>query len=268
MCACPCLQIYGSKTHANDPIHYNYNTKCTPSSQRRCYIGDLTSKCGPLEYDEANMRIKHFCTDEQLGVIPLEDILKLSIAINETDNSRILVCSKFIRVVPEVSTAYFQVYGTDLQGHFYFYQTDPHEPTYVQIHLVGLDGNGGSLQIRDKPCVENDNGLCTDCTNLGGVFEPRPDQQFLAPGDSGLTGDQALLGELRHKWESVAGEDHYRTNQRSSYIPLFGPFSVNGHSLVLNMANGDPWACANIKRLYPVPPYIPSLLGYANKKKK
>ena len=261
-------QIYGSKTHSHDPIHYNYHTKCTPSTQRRCYIGDLTSKCGPLVHDNVNDRIKHFCTDEQLGVIPLEDVLKLSIVINETNSMDFLTCSKFMLVVPEVSQAYFHLYDTSLQGHFYFYQSDPHEPTYVRIHLVGLNGNGGSFQIRDKQCVENDRGLCTDCENLGGVFEPRPDQQYIAPGETGLTGDQSLLGELRYKWESFAGAEEYRTTQRSSYIPLFGPFSINGRSLVLNMVNGDPWACANIKRMYPVPPYVQSLLGFSSKKKK
>lgn len=262
--------IYGSKTHANDPIHFKYNDDCNPSSQRRCYIGDLTSKCGPLMYDEVTNRIKHFCTDEQLGVIPLEDVLKLSVVINETDNSRFLTCTKFQPVIPEVSTAYFRIYDADtnLQGHFYFYQMDPHEPTYVRIHLVGLEGNGGSFQIRDQPCQEDDNGLCTDCENLGGVYEPRPDQEFIVPGETGLTGDQALLGELRYKWESFEGEEDFRTDQRSSYIPLFGPFSVNGRSLVLNRANNEPWACANIKRLYPVPPYIPSILGFSSKKKK
>lgn len=266
------MQIYGSKTHTNDPIHQNYDAKCTPSSQRRCYIGDLNSKCGPLQHDDEHMRIKHFCTDEQLGVIPLEDILKLSVVINETDNSEFLACSKFLVVVPEISTAYFQIDNMNLRGHLYFYQADPHEPTFIQIHVVGLNGQAGFFQIRDSPCVEDDMGLCTSCEGLGGVYEPRPDQQFVAPvvdpdGDVDLTGDLALLGELKYKWEDIQGDYEYRNRQRSSYIPLFGPYSVNDHALVLHYANGDPWACGNIKRYYPYPSFLPSILGFANKRK-
>ena len=123
---------------------------------------------------------------------------------------------------------------------------------------MGLGGLAGYFQIRQLPVTQKKN-----CTGLGAVYEPRPDFEPPMSLPTIITGDQVLLGELRYKWSNITGIFFYRRTERSSYLPLFGPFSIVGRPLVLHRANGVIWACANIMRYYPVPvPNFPSVMGF------
>lgn len=143
-------------------------------------------------------------------------------------------------------------------GQAFFYQTDPFEQTYVRVFVMGLNGQAGYFQIRQLPVTQPGN-----CTGLGAVFEPRPDFMFTTPLPPVVTGDRVHLGSLKYKWTNITGAFVYRRVERSSYLPLFGPFNITGHALVLHRANGLVWACTNILRYYSLPvPNTPSILGF------
>ena len=135
-----------------------------------------------------------------------------------------------------------------------FDQADPHDPTYIRPYIRGLKGDKGYLQIRERPVVEADG----NCTNLGPVYEPRPDFEPI-PLIEGViqTGDKDFLGELTYKLNITAPP------RRSLWLPLFGPYTIFDRSLVLHDIEGNIIACGDIKRY--LSPYEPrySLTGYS-----
>ena len=231
---------------------------------RMCYIGDLSSKCGDLESDEDG-RIKFFCTDIQLGstnpnYFQNSENSPISVVIEEETASGggVLACSCFERLRPKVAHAKieqsFYEHVNGRPGHryelvdFYVYQSDPHDPTYIRLHRNGLEqaediNDDLYIQIRERPVGEDKN-----CSNLGPVFEPRPDFEALPEIDNVIqTGERDNLGELRNK--IPLGNPPRRT----SWLPLFGQNSIIGRSLVLHDGDGNVINCANIDQESPPP---------------
>lgn len=222
--------------------------------QRSCFIGNLTEKCGILNINNSTRRIKHFCTDIQLG--HTRNFLdRTSIAI-EDSNGNVIACSRFQLVQPQEARASFAA-GSGADRVFVnvrFTQSDPNEPTFAQVHTTGLIRDGSYYQVHQG-----------DCSNIAAVFEPRPDfnSNLPQPLPPLVTGDLVPLGEFRNKWSDLTGLSMHRTIEVSNYMPLFGPFSIVGKVLVLHRATGVVWACGDIRRITPASdPNIPSILGY------
>ena len=249
------LQIYGSNTH---PVRH-YNEHCDRENHRLCYIGDLTTKCGQIS-SNADGEIQFCCTDTQLGTVdwppdnPYKHIGPLSLVIEDVDGS-VLACSKFQPVRPKaarVTISKFVYFVRYLTIDILFHQSDPHDPTYIRAYIRGLKGDEGYLQIRERPMEADGN-----CTNLGPVYEPRPDFEPI-PKIEGLirTGDKDFLGELTYKLNITAPP------RRSLWLPLFGPYTIFDRSLVVHDIEGNIIACGNIYNLFPSEPRY-SLIGYS-----
>lgn len=247
-------------------------------------MGDLMTKCGPLESD-ANGRIKFFCTDSQLGLTPLTFIsnrnadysrVALVIADEEASGGAVIACTQFEPLLPKVAQASIRrKVWVELPNErfrlvdefvdLYMYQADPHDPTFLRLYVNGINkpsesdelANPHYIQIRERPV-----GADGNCSNLGPVFEPRPYFGDAFPEVNGViqTGDRDFVGELRNKIP-LFGVTH-----RTSWLPLYGRGSVVGRSLVLHNGDGDVLNCATINLLTSTDGLRPSLSGYFKKK--
>lgn len=242
--------------------------RCSPQFQRECFIGNLTAKCGPLNL--VNGRMRAFCTDEQLGTIPASSIRRLSIAIKAADSSEdIISCANFQNIEPECSIVEFRTRGRrGIYGNLLFYQNDPNDRTFVRTYVTGLRQVNGSFEIREDPVPEDG-----DCSELGNIIvKPgaAPVIGVPVPSDGIQTGDTVILGNLGPKLTIPNGAQSYRETVASSYLPLFGPYNITGHSLVLVRDDtGEPWACGTIERWHPFPvSLIASISGYQESTKK
>ena len=112
----------------------------------------------------------------------------------------------------------------------------------------------------------------SDCSNstLGPIIM-RPGAPIVGvPPGSDQTGDTVILGNLGPKLTIPAGSQSYRETASSSYLPLFGPYNITGHSLVLVQDDtGEPLACGTINRWHPFPQrLVASITGYQESTKK
>ena len=253
------MQIYGENTYEEDRAFIT--SRCSEGNQRECFIGDLASKCGSLDVSSEG-RIKAFCTDEQLGLVPRSSISPLTLVVQGANGSddRIACCTN-LPVEPKAAYVYFRT--RTLFGNMLFYQTGPHDRTFVRTYVIGLNGEAGYFQIHENACPP---GVGCDDDVVGDIYD-KPGTRLYGNGvfsGAGIdTGNLGPIGRLDPKLSDISSANSYRRTDSSSYLPLFGPYSIIGRCLVLYNAEGEPWACSTIMDWSPIPERIvPSILGY------
>ena len=232
---------------------------CSVTNHRICFLGDLTSKCGTLEVMGPLDLVRDFCFDEQLALISFGDIKPLILTI-EDEQGRILDCASRDKIFPKVAEVR-EIRGKRIFVSLYFYQNDIHDRTYIRADILGLDCMGGAINVHANPVPTN--GSC-DLVHLGPVYDRQG--RFLTDGiisgDGPKTPDSSAIGDLSIKFGGITGLKSIRDTFVSSFLPLFGPFSIIGRSVRLTMDDGSVWGCANITEvnLY-TPRMVASILG-------
>ena len=219
------------------------------------------------------------CTDEQLGTIAENTLSGLSLAIQGANGVfNVIACESAQPIYPECALVTFQSSRTrGIFGNLLFYQNDPNDRTFVRTYVTGLRQENVSFIIRENPVpapvrdpTRPGYKIQPDCSNttLGPIIT-RPGAQGV-PLSSDVTGDTVILGDLGPKLTVPAGSQSYRETASSSYLPLFGPYNITGHSLVLVQDDtGEPLACGTINRWHPFPErLVASIAGYQESTKK
>ncbi len=235
---------------------------------RLCRFGDLVVKCGPLQQVDGRMRL--CCTDTQLGLIPLSTLFSpannhfVSVRVGGLDSAPD-ACARFDKVAPQVAKAKFS--GKDIFGSVIFYQTSPLDRTFIQPHIQSIRQRNISLIIREGMVSDPKN--CT-AEALGAIFSKPTGSIFSRPLSSNniKTGDAFLIGNLGSAIPIAPGSQRQVDRSSSHYVPVFGPHTIVGHSLVV-VQDVDgvavPLACGNIERLSNYPSGLfASFTGYQN----
>ena len=242
---------------------------------RLCRFGDLNAKCGPLRV-QAGGRIRLCCTDAQLGLIPFDTLfnprnghyvsLRIADAVGDGTPDG---CAQFGKVIPQVAKAKFS--SKDLIGTVYFYQASPLDRTFIQPTIESIRQRNIHLEIRENPVTEVKN--CR-ASSLGDIFRKPTSPIFGRPlPSSGIkTGDASVIGNLDSAVPIPPGAQRHLARSSSHYLPLFGPHSIIGRSLVVTEAPDNiggqpaPIACGTIVRTSEVPSGMyGSFTGYRNK---
>lgn len=195
---------------------------------------------------------RFICTDNQLGSVPLSDIYDeryperaLTVVLTTVTGNR--TCAQLEAVDSLNGRAQFRT--LTIFGDFHFWQVSPDDRTYVRAHLTGLRGVDYSLRV-----YTNEIGMGEACNDggLGDVFS-KEGGEFIIPGDT-LTNDAGSIGNLDSLLPLEEGQESLRVTVASSFLPLFGPYSILGRTLALvNEATGDIVACGTIMRQGEVP---------------
>lgn len=209
-----------------------------------------------------NGRARIFCTDNQLGSVPLSYIYDArypdrALTVTISDNGVAVACAQLEASEPLVGRTQFRT--LTIFGDFLFWQAGPDDRTYIRAHLTGLRGVDYSLRV-----YTNEIGMSLLCTNkvLGEVFS-KQGGEFIIPGDT-LTNDAGSIGNLDSLLPLEEGQESLRVTVSSSFLPLFGPYSILDRTLALvNEETGEIVACSAIMRQaeYPVAE-LASLSGY------
>lgn len=238
---------------------------------RRCRFGDLVAKCGPLQLIDGRMRL--CCTDNQLGLIPFSTFYSpshnhyISVKVGDMNAPGPDGCARFDKVRPQKAKAHFS--GKDIFGTVVFYQASPLDRTFIQTHISSIRRRDVSFLIREMAVV--DEKMCTAAA-LGPVFSRSNSQIFSRPlSSSGIkTGDAFSIGSLGSAIPIAAGSQRVSSRSSSHYVPLFGPHSIVGRSLVIVENVPDvgavPLACGSIERLTTYPDgEFGSFTGFQNR---
>lgn len=212
----------------------NYSTFCNENNHTSCELGDLVGKHGSLDFSADPAALVAQYTDEQLPLTGPNGIAGRSIVIHVSDSGGPrLACATLHSVVPRRATSTL----SNGQGEVEFSQPFPGFPTTITTRLrFDLQG---SITIHSAPVRLPQSGENT-CPLTGVLFNPLATQA--CTGQSGE--DDAFvcpIGSLTSK-NSLSRS----STVTDSHLPLFGPDSVIGRSLVITDGNGDRVICGTI----------------------
>ena len=210
---------------------------CSQTQHRTCRLGDLTTKCGPLQL--VNNRIRAQCTDNQLAFVSFSTLDRLVVSIVDQSNT-ILDCAQLYEQFPAGAYVNFQFNG--IYVNLLFSQLSPYRPTMYQTYVVGLNGQASAIVVYDGE----------DCSNLGNVL----DRHGRLPVANPSTSDQYPVGQLGPKMGGVRGVNHLHNRGLSSSIPLTGPVNIIGKPIAVLRQDGSLWACGLVED-YTNAPYQP-----------
>ena len=250
---CTSLQIFGNNTFP-DEIHHGVFDDCSPEEPRACPGGDLTTKCGQLCTDGLPPRFRAFCHDDQLGLFPLSSIQSTYLVI-ETEEGVVLGCEPWDPVnqlCARVSCTKRPRLGIDIL----FFQYDPSDRTHVRSFITGLDMEKAFMQVRRDPIVNKNR------CNAGGLYD-KVGPLLTASNAENPTGEVLPVGTLENKITSIYDRQSLVKQDTSSWVPLFGPYSIIGRSIAIVDKEGNTAVCCNIEPVVdPDPALINSILGY------
>ena len=215
----------------------NPSGTCSQTQHRSCRLGDLTTKCGPLQL--VNNRIRAQCTDNQLALVSFSTLNRLVVSIVDQSNT-ILDCAQLYEQFPAGGYVNFQFNG--IYVNLLFSQLSPYRPTMYQTYVVGLNGQASDIVVYDGE----------DCSDLGNVLDHRGRLPVANPS----TSDEYPVGQLGPKMGGVRGVNYLHNRGLSSSIPLTGPVNIIGKPIAVLRRDGSIWGCGIVED-YTNPPYQP-----------
>ncbi|XP_023244895.1 uncharacterized protein LOC106647898 [Copidosoma floridanum] len=137
-----------------------------------------------------------------------------------------------------------------ISGKLEFVQESPYDVTDVEVDLEGLNGKMSGYHVHMTP-VELDLEFPCDDTTLYGHWNPLGVNASASPPPAAGSNDQYELGDLSGKFGTLDGRKRYAVAYNDTQLPLFGPRSVLGRSIVVHKKEKNArWACTTIERGY------------------
>lgn len=257
--ACGVLyQVYGTSPAYTNSDFYQYLQNCNRTNPRSCVIGDLTSKCGNLTTDSKG-RMRAFCTDAQLGLIPLQHIMPLTLTIqNNSVPPFFLDCAALEVVSPEAAVVLGSTNSANNQifVNLLFFQADPYERTFIRSYYY--------YKRTPKPIAYLE--IRNSSTNRvlarkNQIYLNSPLVALKLSQGSIITGDEVPIGDLQFK-VPTGTKSTYRNTDMTLWLPLFGPYNITNHVLVVKDTSNGVLLSAPIQRYDNPTTLYPSFMGY------
>ena len=238
--------------------HYNpynvdvstvYADRCNSVSHRECEVGDLSNKGAPFQVRDRV--VKQFYTDTALplaGDTIFIDNRSIVIHAENRTGPRI-ACANITRFNPLEAVVNFNESG--ILGSISFSQTSPYDMTSVTVSLQGLQGMAGGYHVHVYP-VSPEGVSSVRCAAAGGHWNPTG-ITYDPNNTRQLTSDEYEIGDLSGKFGTLVDLNGISETYLDPNIPLFGPYSIVGRSVVIHRSvDGPRWTCANIELVRPV----------------
>ncbi|XP_023676080.1 uncharacterized protein cusr [Paramormyrops kingsleyae] len=224
----------------------SYTTDCRPDNPFACEIGDLTGKNQPISITPVvgKFRTKYFVTDTTSWTVGADSMIGRSVVIHETEgNAARLACANItaVHLVKAQSGTWFGS-GTS-EGHVQFSQDFPGLTT-INVSLSNLNWMAGGYHVHKLP-INSTVNPCSD-RNIMGHFNPLAVNQSSSPPPGNGTVDQYEIGDISGKFGLLIDQDQSQNQYQDCNMPLTGPNSIVGRSLVIHYLNGSRMQCANI----------------------
>ncbi|XP_020297647.1 uncharacterized protein LOC109862119 isoform X2 [Pseudomyrmex gracilis] len=240
-------------------VEWSPSSSCLVSETSLCRLGDLT-RHGTLEIVgkkvNASELTRKLFTDTMLPLSGHHTLFGKSLVIYD-DHGPVargdrLACSTISGVYRRKAVAkdwFGNGEQISLRGKLEFLQQSEYDITSVDVSLEGIGGKMSEYHIHMTP-VEYDLEFPCEETSLYGHWNPLYVNKTDVPMEEG-TLDQYEMGDLSGKFGSLDNKKRHMATYNDTMLPLFGPRSVLGRSIVINAKQKNTrWACSTIERGY------------------
>lgn len=229
-----------------DTEHISYSLHCSPMSPFSCEVGDLSGKHSALNLgvNVGRVEAKKFFTDVTLRV---PGIIGRSIVIHQAQKGgpRIACANVTMARTPKASLGTWFGPG-ESQGQIWFSESVPQGPTTINVSLTNLKSQAGGYHVHLLPIMSGSRHPCSD-ENIHGHFNSLDWNITDSPSPGMGTLDQYEVGDLSGKFGMLTGKNDYQDTFTDAHLPLTGPYSIVGRSVVIHYTNGSRMRCADIE---------------------
>lgn len=218
----------------------SYKVNCRPECPFACEIGDLSRKHKMLNLSPnvGNLQSKNFFTDTTAWVFGLSSMIGRSVVIHGPDEAshRIACANLTLLRFPSALTGSWKGSGSS-RGNVHFFQLSPQGPTILNVSLTCLEAKAGGYHVHLLP-VKSGPEACSN-ENVMGHFNPYGMNITTSPAPGNGTVDQYEIGDISGKFGSLSDQNQFENHYKDSNMPLSGPNSIIGRSLVIHYKNGS-----------------------------
>ncbi|XP_049808255.1 uncharacterized protein LOC126251704 isoform X3 [Schistocerca nitens] len=254
-----------SAGHVYNPFEVNLQSKnsespCTLEKSGYCRVGELSIRHGTLSIagrkSESNKLTRRLYTDTHLPLSGPGSILGRSLVIYDDHGPKArgerLACSP-ITAVYRRKAVVKDWFGNGLlpsiKGKLEYFQQTEYDITDIEANIEGLEDTNG-FHIHVVPVDPSLEFPC-EASSLYDYYNPYNVSLHLSPAPATGTTDQYQMGDLSGKFGTLDGLTSLNSAFNDTHLPLFGPYSIIGRSVVINKKNKNHrWACSSIERGY------------------